>query len=43
MLSHHRVAAGAAARAALLADLLPPDAAPHIGALLDNTPSIRCG
>ncbi|MFC9643683.1 AMP-binding protein [Streptomyces mirabilis] len=38
VLSHHRVAAGAAARAALLADLLPPDAAPHIGALLDNTP-----
>ncbi|MFD7604117.1 AMP-binding protein [Streptomyces mirabilis] len=38
VLSHHRVAAGAAARAALLSDLLPPDAAPHIGALLDNTP-----
>ncbi|MGW3977118.1 AMP-binding protein [Streptomyces mirabilis] len=38
VLSHHRVAAGAAARAALLADLLPPGAAPHVGALLDNTP-----
>ncbi|MFD8928059.1 AMP-binding protein [Streptomyces mirabilis] len=38
VLSHHRVAAGAAARAALLADLLPSDAAPHVGALLDNTP-----
>jgi fatty-acyl-CoA synthase len=38
VLSHHRVAAGAAARAALLADLLPSGAAPHIGALLDNTP-----
>lgn len=38
VLSHHQVAAGAAARAALLADLLPPGAAPHVGALLDNTP-----
>ncbi|WP_200306386.1 long-chain-fatty-acid--CoA ligase [Streptomyces adelaidensis] len=37
-LTHHEVAAGAAARAALLADLLPPDAAPHLGVLLDNTP-----
>lgn len=37
-LTHHQVAAGAAARAALLADLLPPGAAPHIGVLLDNTP-----
>ncbi|MGP4011349.1 AMP-binding protein [Streptomyces sp. 4N124] len=36
--SHHEMAAGAAARAALLADLLPPDAEPHIGVLLDNTP-----
>ncbi|MFJ2395085.1 AMP-binding protein [Streptomyces sp. NPDC087843] len=36
--SHHRVAAGAAARAALLADLLPPGAVPHVGVLLDNTP-----
>ncbi|EPJ40183.1 putative Long-chain-fatty-acid--CoA ligase FadD17 [Streptomyces afghaniensis 772] len=38
VLTHHEVAAGAAARAALLADLLPPDAEPHIGVLLDNTP-----
>lgn len=38
VLTHHEVAAGAAARAALLADLLPPDAAPHLGVLLDNTP-----
>lgn len=38
VLSHHQVAAGAAARAALLADLLPPGAAPHVGVLLDNTP-----
>ncbi|WP_324784051.1 AMP-binding protein [Streptomyces sp. H51] len=37
-LTHHEVAAGAAARAALLADLLPPDAEPHVGVLLDNTP-----
>ncbi|MGP4051532.1 AMP-binding protein [Streptomyces sp. 2A115] len=37
-LTHHQVAAGAAARAALLADLLPPGAEPHIGVLLDNTP-----
>ncbi|MEU0188889.1 AMP-binding protein [Streptomyces afghaniensis] len=37
VLTHHEVAAGAAARAALLADLLPPDAEPHIGVLLDNT------
>jgi fatty-acyl-CoA synthase len=37
-MSHHRVAAGAAARAALLADLLPPGAERHLGALLDNTP-----
>ncbi|MEV0637015.1 long-chain-fatty-acid--CoA ligase [Streptomyces sp. NPDC050619] len=36
VLTHHEVAAGAAARAALLADLLPPEA--HIGILLDNTP-----
>ncbi|MFF0018764.1 AMP-binding protein [Streptomyces sp. NPDC005374] len=35
-LTHHEVAAGAAARAALLTDLLPPGA--HIGVLLDNTP-----
>ncbi|MFJ4981697.1 long-chain-fatty-acid--CoA ligase [Streptomyces coeruleorubidus] len=38
VLTHHEAAAGAAARAALLADLLPPDAEPHIGVLLDNTP-----
>ena len=37
-LTHHEVAAGAAARAALLTDLLPPDAEPHVGVLLDNTP-----
>ncbi|MEU0898398.1 long-chain-fatty-acid--CoA ligase [Streptomyces massasporeus] len=37
-LTHHEVAAGAAARAALLADLLPPTAEPHLGVLLDNTP-----
>ncbi len=37
-LTHHEVAAGAAARAALLTDLLPPGAAPHLGVLLDNTP-----
>ncbi|MFJ8056459.1 AMP-binding protein [Streptomyces sp. NPDC096142] len=38
VLTHHEVAAGAAARAALLTDLLPPGAPPHIGVLLDNTP-----
>ncbi|MET8677711.1 AMP-binding protein [Streptomyces sp. NPDC004647] len=38
VISHHQVAAGAAARAALLTDLLPPDGAPHIGVLLDNVP-----
>ncbi|MEV5105749.1 long-chain-fatty-acid--CoA ligase [Streptomyces massasporeus] len=37
-LTHHEVAAGAAARAALLTDLLPPAAEPHLGVLLDNTP-----
>ncbi|MGX1882691.1 AMP-binding protein [Streptomyces sp. NPDC055287] len=37
-LSHHQVAAGAAARAALLVDLLPRGAEPHIAVLLDNTP-----
>ncbi|MEU3936188.1 long-chain-fatty-acid--CoA ligase [Streptomyces sp. NPDC029044] len=37
-LTHHEVAAGAAARAALLADLLPPAVEPHVGVLLDNTP-----
>ncbi|MFB7714455.1 long-chain-fatty-acid--CoA ligase [Streptomyces sp. NPDC056105] len=38
VLSHHEVAVGAAARAALLADLLPRGADPHLGVLLDNTP-----
>ncbi|WP_159050367.1 AMP-binding protein, partial [Streptomyces cellostaticus] len=38
VLTQHEVAAGAAARAALLADLLPPGAEPHVGVLLDNTP-----
>ncbi|GAB7108645.1 long-chain-fatty-acid--CoA ligase [Streptomyces phaeofaciens JCM 4814] len=38
VLSHHEIAAGAAARAALLADLLPPQGPPHLGVLLDNTP-----
>ncbi|GHH24088.1 acyl-CoA synthetase [Streptomyces lanatus] len=38
MLTHHQVAAAAAARAALLADLLPPGDEPHLGVLLDNTP-----
>ncbi|MFD0064922.1 long-chain-fatty-acid--CoA ligase [Streptomyces sp. NPDC056690] len=38
VLSHHEVVAGAAARAALLADLLPRGADPHLGVLLDNTP-----
>lgn len=37
-LTGHEVAMGAAARAALLADLLPPGAEPHLGVLLDNTP-----
>ncbi|MFF7952972.1 long-chain-fatty-acid--CoA ligase [Streptomyces griseorubiginosus] len=35
--THHEVTAGAAARAALLADLLPGPGT-HIGVLLDNTP-----
>ncbi|MGW8779284.1 AMP-binding protein [Streptomyces sp. NPDC055796] len=40
VLSRHRTAQEAAARAALLVDLLPADqgAEPHIGVLLDNTP-----
>lgn len=38
VLTHHEVAAGSAARAALLADLLPDGAEPHVGVLLDNTP-----
>ncbi|MGW8952544.1 AMP-binding protein [Streptomyces sp. NPDC055709] len=37
VLSHHQVASGAAARAALLTDLLPRGAEPHLGILLDNT------
>ncbi|RFU85452.1 acyl-CoA synthetase [Streptomyces triticagri] len=37
-LTHHEVAEGAATRAALLAGLLPADAPPHFGVLLDNTP-----
>ncbi|MEU6283796.1 AMP-binding protein [Streptomyces sp. NPDC047028] len=37
VLSGHEVAAGAAARAALLGDLLPAGAVPHLGVLLDNT------
>ncbi|MFG2608345.1 AMP-binding protein [Streptomyces sp. NPDC048514] len=36
-LTQHEAAAGAAARAALLAELLPAGAAPHLGLLLDNT------
>ncbi|MFB6817190.1 AMP-binding protein [Streptomyces sp. NPDC056347] len=38
VLTHHQVASGAAARAALLADLLPTGGEPHVGVLLDNTP-----
>lgn len=38
VLSHHQVASGAAARAALLADLLSAGGEPHLGVLLDNTP-----
>ncbi|MBK6012505.1 long-chain-fatty-acid--CoA ligase [Streptomyces sp. MBT53] len=38
VLTHHEMAAGAAARAALLTDLLPAGTAPHVGVLLDNTP-----
>ncbi|MGP3686204.1 AMP-binding protein [Streptomyces sp. IBSNAI002] len=37
-LTHHRTAQEAAARAALLVDLMPPGAEPHLGVLLDNTP-----
>ncbi|OKK19661.1 acyl-CoA synthetase [Streptomyces sp. CB00455] len=37
-ISHHRTAREAAARAALLVDLMPPGAEPHLGVLLDNTP-----
>ncbi|MER6311477.1 AMP-binding protein [Streptomyces sp. NPDC001657] len=35
-LTHHELAGGAAARAALLRELLPRGAEPHIGVLLDN-------
>ncbi|MBT2457226.1 AMP-binding protein [Streptomyces sp. ISL-86] len=38
VLSHHQAAQQAAARAALLVDLLPPGAEPHLGVLLDNAP-----
>ncbi|MFJ4774873.1 AMP-binding protein [Streptomyces sp. NPDC088762] len=38
VLTHHRTAQEAAARAALLVDLMPPEAEPHLGVLLDNTP-----
>ncbi|WP_406861132.1 AMP-binding protein [Streptomyces sp. HUAS MG47] len=38
VLTYHDVAAGAAARAALLVELLPRGAEPHLGVLLDNTP-----
>ncbi|WP_030852259.1 AMP-binding protein [Streptomyces sp. NRRL F-4474] len=38
VLTHHRTAQEAAARAALLVDLMPADAEPHLGVLLDNTP-----
>lgn len=38
VLTQHETAAGSAARAALLRDLLPPGAQPHVGVLLDNVP-----
>ncbi|WKV73796.1 AMP-binding protein [Streptomyces sp. PCS3-D2] len=38
VLTHHRTAREAAARAALLVDLMPAEAEPHLGVLLDNTP-----
>ncbi|MER5974130.1 AMP-binding protein [Streptomyces sp. NPDC002055] len=38
LLTAHQLTARAAARAALLADLLPPRAEPHVGVLLDNVP-----
>ncbi|WP_030718068.1 AMP-binding protein [Streptomyces sp. NRRL F-2580] len=38
VLTHHRTAQQAAARAALLVDLMPPGGEPHLGVLLDNTP-----
>ncbi|MGC0415397.1 AMP-binding protein [Embleya sp. AB8] len=36
--THHELARGAAARAALLAELLPRGVEPHVGVLLDNVP-----
>ncbi|MEU6312715.1 AMP-binding protein [Streptomyces sp. NPDC047014] len=38
VLTHHRTAQESAARAALLVDLMPAGAHPHLGVLLDNTP-----
>ncbi|MDX3383577.1 AMP-binding protein [Streptomyces niveiscabiei] len=38
VLTHHDLAREASTRAALLTALLPPDAPPHLGVLLDNTP-----
>ncbi|MCY0948989.1 AMP-binding protein [Streptomyces sp. H27-S2] len=38
VLTRHRTAQESAARAALLVDLMPPEAEPHLGVLLDNTP-----
>ncbi|WP_405921436.1 AMP-binding protein [Streptomyces sp. NBC_00122] len=38
VLTHHRAAQEAAARAALLVDLMPPGVEPHLGLLLDNIP-----
>lgn len=38
VLTHHELAGGAAARAALLGELLPRDAEPHLGVLLGNVP-----
>jgi hypothetical protein len=43
VVSHHQVAAGAAARAALLAELLPPGAEPHWGYCSTTPPNILCG
>lgn len=38
VLTHHELAGGAAARAALLGELLPRGAEPHLGVLLGNVP-----
>ncbi|PBC82588.1 fatty-acyl-CoA synthase [Streptomyces sp. 2321.6] len=38
VLTHHQLAGGAAARAALLEELLPRGAEPHLGVLLGNVP-----